>query len=231
MAWDESEVKALGDVLERVVAALGPLEGKHVLVLCSAEGDVAFRLVPLVGDGTVVGLELHEPSLAHARARAAELGIGPRLRFGKAARSRIPFPFGSFEALVSEFVVHPSPEPTEIGQPEMARVVRHAGRIVLTDVLAPGPLPEDARERLRDAGLDYVCDASPDAMRSWMEDAGLVDVDIEDITDLVRPVWKARRARAKKGSKARTGLDLLLGKGEHSLGSGVRYVLASGRVH
>ncbi len=198
MAWDGPEVKALGGVLDRVVAALGPLEGKHVLVLCSAGGDVAFRLIPLVGDGTVVGLELHEPSLARARARAAELGAGHRLRFGKAARGRIPFPFGSFEALVSEFVVHRSPEPTEIGQAEMARVVRHGGRIVLTDVLAPAPLPPEVREPMRESGLDYVCDASrTHCALGWRVRASSTS------PSRTSPVWSGRYGWPGRGGRRR----------------------------
>jgi hypothetical protein len=110
-------------------------------------------------------------------------------------------------------------------------VVRHGGRVVLTDALATGPLPEEVRARMREAGLGHVYEVAPEGLRSRMEAAGLADVAVEDITPLVRPVWEERRARQGKGSAGRAGLDLLLGRGEHSLGRGVLYVIASGHVH
>ena len=228
MGWTEDEVRALAPILERVEAALGQLACARVLVLCSAGGDLALRLVPMLeGKGRVVGLELDPVLLRIASGRAAYSPLAYLLEFKRAERARIPYPDASFDALVSEFIVHPSPAPTEIGQREMARVLRHGGRLVLTDVIAhPMPSPED-RLALRSIGLGYICDASVKDFEAWMSEAGLVDVRVDDVSEKVRPGWEGRRQSDRMSGRT-AAYELLLGKGKHSLGKGIRYVLASG---
>lgn len=227
--WSEPEVRALGPVLGRLQAALGPLDGKQALVLCSAGGDVVLDLAQRVGvRGRVTGLELNPAMLRISRDRAAMSNVNYRIDLRKAERTRLPFPDASFDALASESIVFPSPEPTEIGQPEMARVLRTGGRLALSDVIAPRPLPHGAREALRGVGLSYVCDASPTDFTSWMRKAGMADAKVEDLTGLVRPVWEARR-RASPGAGQAGVFDLLLGGGKPLLGDGLLYVLVSGR--
>ena len=227
--WSEPEVRALAPVLGRLQVALGPLEGKQVLVLCSAGGDVVLDLAQRVGvRGRVTGLELNPAMLRISRDRAAMSNVNYRIDLRKAERKRIPFPDASFDALAGESIVFPSPEPTEIGQPEMARVLRPGGRLALTDVIAPKPLPPGAREALRGVGLSYVRDASPGDYISWMQKAGMADVKVEDLTGLVRPVWEARR-RAAPGAGSSGGIEQLLEGVRPLLGEGLLYVLVSGR--
>jgi arsenite methyltransferase len=170
--------------LERLAQDAGPLKGKKVLVLCSAAGDVAFYLAEQVGpNGTVIGLELNEALLQHARLESHKRNVS--IEFRKAEMYSIPFPDESFDALISEFIVYPTPEPTLIGQPEMARVLKPGGWLLLTDVIVTKPLSEEARAALRAIGLDYLCEATPEDFREWMGEAGLVDVAIHDWTPLL----------------------------------------------
>ena len=227
--WSEPEVRALGPVLGRLQAALGPLDGKQALVLCSAGGDVVLELAQRAGvRGRVTGLELNPAMLRISRDRAAMSNVNYRIDLRKAERRRIPFPDASFDALASESIVFPSPEPTEVGHPEMARVLRPGGRMSLTDVIAPRPLPHGAREALRGIGLSYVIEASPTDLTTWMGKAGMTDVGVEDLTGLVRPIWEARH-RAATGAGQAGVLDLLLGGVKPLLGDGLLYVLVSGR--
>jgi len=228
MGWTEPEARALAPILERVEAALGQLACARVLVLCSAGGDLVLRLVPMLeGKGRVVGLELDPVLLRIASGRAAYSPLAYLLEFKRAERARIPYPDASFDALVSEFIVHPSPAPTEIGHREMARALRKGGRLVLTDVIAHPPIPTEVRTGLRSIGLTYVCDASAKDFEARMAEAGFVDVRVDDVSEKVRPVWEGRRL--SDGTPGHTAAyELLLGKGRHSLGKGIRYVLASG---
>ena len=152
--------------------------------------------------GRVVGLELSEEQLKIARARAGDLA--PRVAFLPTERTRIPLPDASFDALVSEFIVFPSPEPTDIGQPEMARVLRPGGTLVLTDVIAQGAFPDEVKRALAEVGLTYGSEASPDDFRRWPEEAGLMDRGRGPRPP--RPPDLAARARPGGGSEA--GLPL-----------------------
>jgi len=178
--WSPKEREILAPVLEKVGEKIGPLEGKRILVLCSAAGDVALWLAERMKTGRVVGLELSEDLLETARARAKDLA--PRVEFLPAERTRIPFPDASFDALVSEFIVFPSPEPTDIGQPEMARVLRPGGTLVLTDVIAQEAVPDEVKRALAEVGPTYWCEAHANVFRRWMKEADFLEVGVEHLT-------------------------------------------------
>jgi arsenite methyltransferase len=213
--------------LERLAQDAGPLKGKKVLVLCSAAGDVAFYLAEQVGpNGTVIGLELNEVLLQHARLESHKRNVS--IEFRKAEMYSIPFPDESFDALISEFIVYPTPEPTLIGQPEMARVLKPGGWLLLTDVIVTKPLSEEARAALRAIGLDYLCEATPEDFREWMGEAGLVDVEIHDWTPLLRQVWEQRRVSDREPGH-RAGYTLLLEDQGLRLGEAIFYLYVRGR--
>lgn len=57
MKWSRVEIEKLAPILEPVQADLATLEGKSILVLCSAALDVALWLGEGMKYGQVVGLE------------------------------------------------------------------------------------------------------------------------------------------------------------------------------
>lgn len=228
MRWDQKEIEELSGILEQIHEDLAPLEGKRVLVLCSAEGDAALWLGKRVGNnGKVIGLDLSDELLEVARRRAKEEGLKEVVEFHKADRYKIPFPDGQFDALVSEFVLFPAPVITEIGQPEMARVLKPGGKMVLTDVIMAKSLPDDVRSELQAIGLDYLCEATQEEFREWMEGAGLVDIEVLDFTPLVRQVWQGRRAYDPTPERQQ-GYNLLLEDPEFQLGEAIFYIYVRG---
>jgi SAM-dependent methyltransferase len=227
MEWTREEIEELSPILERIQKDLTPLEDKRILVLCSAAGDVALWLGERAGGGKIVGLELDEGLLELSRGRARERGLEEIIEFRKADRYKIPFADGEFDALVSEFVLFPTPQPTEIGQPEMARGLKPGGKMILTDVITTRPIPNEAREKLRAIGLDYLCEATQEDFRRWMEEAGLVDVEVRDFTLLVEQVWQARRD-CDPASEHRAGYRFLLEDAKLRLGKGIFYIYVRG---
>ncbi|NIA25035.1 MAG: methyltransferase domain-containing protein [Gammaproteobacteria bacterium] len=217
--WAKTERELLSPVVETILADLEPLVGKQILVLCSASGEVAFRIADRVGAGEVLGLQLSEELLRAARSAKTE---GIPVRFDKALPDRIPSPDATFDGVVSEFIVYPTSEVTDIGQSEMARVLRPSGVMTLTDVIAPEDPPADVRTAFTDAGLNYLCVATPDDFAGWMKEVGMVDVEVRELTDLVRPVWERRLATGPAAAA------LLLGSGPWSLGRGIRYIRVRG---
>ncbi len=223
MKWNRSEIDRLSPILEQVSFDLSPVEGKRILVLCSAAGEVPLRLAEMMETGKVTGLELDQESLELARRSAHEMGLESMVEFLPAEVDRIPLPDASFDALVSDFIVYPSSTPTEIGQLEMARVLAPGGRMILTDVIVTAPLPTQVRQQLANIGLDYVCQATQDDFRSWMTAAGLIDVKLLDLTPTVQSVWEDRRV-IDQSAFHQQAYSYLLDHQKNSLGKGLFYI-------
>jgi arsenite methyltransferase len=198
-----------------------------ILDLCSAAGDVAIWLAQRFKGGRVKGLELNEELLSLATERARRQGVERSVSFEKADARLIPFPDESFDAVISDFVLFPTPNPTQIGQKEMARVLRQGGVIALTDIIATKPVPNALRQELNAIGLDYLCEATMNDFRGWMTRAGLEEVEVFDDTPQIRKVWEDRRAASL--SMQETGYRVLLDNPEFRLGRTLFYIYAKGR--
>lgn len=227
MKWSRSEIDHLLPILERVSSDLAPVDGKQILVLCSATGEVAFWLGEMMEQGKVTGLELDRESCNIARRAAHEMGLESMVEFQIAEQQRIPMPDSSFDALVSDFVVYPTSTPTEIGQPEMARVLKPGGKMILTDVILSKPIPQAIRDELQAIGLDYLCEGTQADFQHWMASAGLVNVQILDLTAMVRKVWEDRRA-ADRTAAHQQGYTYLLDDPHYGLGEAIFYIYVRG---
>lgn len=227
MRWSRNEIDRLLPILEQISFDLAPLEGKKILVLCSAEGEVAFWLGEMMELGHVTGLELDRAALDIAKRATHEMGLEGMVEFIPAEKDHIPLPDESFDGLVSEFIVYPTTTPTEIGQPEMARVLVPGGKMILTDVIVTKPLPGDVRQELTDIGLDYLCEGTPNDFRTWMTDAGLINVKVTDLTSTVRKVWEVRRTTDRAAAR-KPGYSYLLDDDKYCLGEAIFYIMVRG---
>ena len=227
MRWEQEEIVALAPILEQIRADLEPLAGKRILVLCSAAGEVAFSLSEEIGQGEIIGLELSDELLGRARDSVKHKGLGKVVSFQKAEINRIPLPDESVDALVSEFIVFPTPAPTQIGQPEMARVLKPGGRMVITDVIVTQPVSPEIRWELNAIGLDYLCEGTADDFRTWMQAAGLTGIEVLDLTSVVKAVWEGRRKR-DPALEHRLGYSILLDDSPLRLGDGLFYIYVRG---
>jgi len=189
---------------------------------------MAFWLAERMKSGKIVGLELSDNLLAVSQANVKGKGLESLVEFQAAEKTYIPFPEDSFGALVSEFILYPTPLPTDIGQPEMVRVLKPGGVMVLTDVITPQAYPEEVRQALAGVGLTYLCEASKEDFQQWMEEAGLTDVHVVDVTSYVRQAWIWRRKQDPEGM-SRPGYRYLLEDNRYTLGKGLFYILVSGR--
>jgi ubiquinone/menaquinone biosynthesis C-methylase UbiE len=203
------------------------MDGKKILVLCSATGEVVFWLAELMEQGQVMGLELDSETLEIARSSAHEMGLDQVVIFLPAEETMIPLPASSFDAIVSEFIVHPTTSPTQIGQIEMARVLKPGGKMILTDVISTLPLPDPVRQELTRIGLDYIWDATPGDIQGWMTDAGMIHIDIKDMTSIVQNAWEDRSA-SDQATTHLPGYAFLLDDLTYGLGKAIRYIYAYG---
>jgi cyclopropane fatty-acyl-phospholipid synthase-like methyltransferase len=227
MKWNRSEIDRLSPILEQISADLAPVDGKRILILGSAAGEMVFRLAEMMELGRVTGLELDPEALELARRSAHEMGLEDMVEFLPGDRNNLAVKDESYDALVSEFIVYPSSQPAEISQVEMARGLRPGGKMILTDVLLTRSLDDSAREELAVVGLDYLCEATLDDFRGWMDEAHLTENRILDLSETLRPVWEARREVDQALSHER-GYEILLDDPATRLGKAIHYIYAMG---
>lgn len=227
MKWNRNEIDRLSPILEQISIDLAPVDGKRILVLCSAAGEVAFRLAEMMEMGKVTGLEMDVEALELARRTAHEMGLEGMVEFLPADKDHIRLEAASFNAVVSEFIVYPSSTPTDIGLQEMARMLAPGGKMILTDVIVTLPLNEAARKELETIGLDYLCEATKAEFRAWAAEAGLINITVQDLTSILRQVWEARRD-ADLVATHQKGYEYLLYDPRTSLGRAIHYIYVSG---
>lgn len=225
--WSQSEIEKLSPILEQIRTDLEPLNGKNLLVLCSAAGDIVFWLAEQMTQGHILGIELNDNLLKRAELQAKEKGLGHLVEFRKAEKNRLLLPDNMFDGLISEFIIFPTPTPTEIGQPEMVRVLKPGARMVITDVIVTQVLSPEVRKEFNAIGLDYLCESTADDFRRWMEKAGLNDIVVKDLTPVVKAVWNERR-KQDPVPEHHIGYAHLLDDSPYRLGKGIFYIYVRG---
>lgn len=93
------------------------------------------------------GINISEKELDLARLRAADADLGDQVSFRYGDFHEVPFPDGSFDVVWSqEAFLHGAAKQEILA--ECHRVLRPAGRVVISDLVARGHLGEDERERI-----------------------------------------------------------------------------------
>jgi SAM-dependent methyltransferase len=152
-------------------------EGEVVLDLGSGGGiDVLLSARRVGPTGRAYGVDMTDEMLALARRNAAEAG-GTNVEFLKGTIEELPLPDASVDVVISNCVVNLSVDKGAVFR-EIARVLRPAGRIGISDIVADDNLsPQERAERGSYAGC--IAGALSFAeYRAGLEAVGLVDVTI-----------------------------------------------------
>lgn len=134
-----------------ILPRLAGVKGSHrVLDLACGPGFVALEFAKHARE--VVGVDLTTEMLKKARALARREGFD-NVTFRRGDVSRLPFPDGSFDLVVTRASFHHFPEP-EQALTEMVRVLKRNGRVLISDNTSKN-VPEKSRlqntlEKLRD---------------------------------------------------------------------------------
>jgi SAM-dependent methyltransferase len=178
--------------------------GETVLDLGSGGGIDVFLAARLVGPGGhVIGVDMTPAMLERARQNAAKGGYA-NVEFREGRLERLPVQDASIDAVTSNCVINLVPDKAAVFR-EIARVLKPGGRMVISDVVLDGRLPEAVE---RDV-LAYVGCVAGAALREayfgQLRDAGLGDVQVLGDVDSLEQ-WAAAAPEEAVALAERTGV-------------------------
>ena len=165
--------------LAQILSFLPLKDGVRILDFGTGSGYLAFEIAQKLPSANVTGLDILEKTLDTNRLRAAQNGIS-NLRFISYDGSRFPFADGSFDLVVSRYVLHHVPDIRRCIT-EISRVLRPGGCFFLSD---PAPNAVDS-ERF----VDRYMQLKPDGhirfytKEEWKQTAAVCELQFSDSFD------------------------------------------------
>ncbi len=197
--------------VRRVMAGLD-LTDKQVLDLGCGLGGCTVVLGGALGAGSVLGIDIDDGNLAHARAAVAEAGLTETVGLQLVEPGPLPFPDDRFDVVFSKAVICHIEHKSALFA-EVCRVLRPDGCFVGADWMtgAEDNLSQayhDWDQGLRDAGLEFHFESGAVHRRAF-DQAGFARSELSDDSE-----WAcdgAVRAQAVIDGEGRRDLEAALG--------------------
>jgi ubiquinone/menaquinone biosynthesis C-methylase UbiE len=173
-----------------------------ILDVGTGTAQIPIELCSQVADCQVTAIDLAEHMLAVGRENVRKSGLEGRIRLECRDAKALPYPDGSFAAVISNSIVHHIPEPGRV-LAEMLRVLRPGGILFVRDLLRPAEKAElqrlvdtyagDANEHQRQMFGDSLHAALTLAeVRALVAGLGCDPADVRQTTDR-HWTWSLRR--------------------------------------
>jgi SAM-dependent methyltransferase len=184
LGYTQADLDAVGDGANLglgcgnpvALAALQP--GQVVVDLGSGAGFDCFLAAKKVSaTGHVIGVDMTPDMLAKARANAQKLGLS-HVEFRLGEIEHLPVANAVADVVISNCVVNLSNQKQQVFH-EIFRVLKPAGRIYISDVVALKEMPENMTQ---DMDLVSCCIGGAelvDHVYAYMEHAGFIDIHID----------------------------------------------------
>ena len=118
--------------------------GETVLDLGSGAGFDAFLTAKAVGEaGKVIGVDMTPEMVQNARTNAEKLNIS-NVEFRLGEIEKLPVSDSSVDVVISNCVINLSPDISAVFG-EISRSLKPGGRIIISDILRSGEIPEEIR--------------------------------------------------------------------------------------
>lgn len=159
-------------------AIAGIQSGETVLDLGSGAGFDCFLAAKQVGpEGRVIGVDMTPEMLERARGNAESTGYD-NVEFRLGEIEHLPVADQSVDLIISNCVINLSPDKSAVFA-EAYRVLKPGGRLMVSDIMIHGELPDAVRE---DAAAYSACVAGAidrETYLSLMADAGFTNIGVE----------------------------------------------------
>jgi len=171
----ESAIMGLGCGNPTALADLK--KGETVLDLGAGAGIDVFLAANKVGSkGRVIGIDMTEEMVKRANETAKKYGY-QNVEFKVGEIENLPIEDNSVDVIISNCVINLSPDKLRTYQ-EAYRVLKPGGRILISDIVTEGELPEDTRKNL-DAWAGCIAGAlDKKEYLDTIKNAGFRDVNI-----------------------------------------------------
>ncbi len=156
------------------------LTGKRVLDIGCGIGGVDLLLAGKHGAASVLGVDVEEPLLKRARAKAAKAGFEGRIDYRLVRPGPLPFEEAAFDVVFSkDAMIHIPDKPALFA--EVQRVLRPRGAFIASDWLqsVEGRGSSEMTNLGEALGLTFNL-ATPEEMAAAMETAGFRDIVLRD---------------------------------------------------